>query len=115
MIKLGATNIVVPGNFPIGCVPLYLVRFKTNDASMYDELGCLKDYNAFSKYHNELLLRAIQELQLEYPNVAIAYGDYYSALTWVITHAPRLGKLIASYWYTLSRLLNHNLMVTPTL
>ncbi|XP_057549670.1 GDSL esterase/lipase At5g03980-like isoform X2 [Amaranthus tricolor] len=91
VIWLGATNIVVPGNFPIGCVPLYLVRFETNDKSKYDELQCLKDYNDFSKYHNELLIRAIQELQQEHPNVAIVYGDYYYALTWVIKHAPRLG------------------------
>ncbi|KAL2899938.1 hypothetical protein RDABS01_025020 [Bienertia sinuspersici] len=91
VIKLGANYIVVPGNLPIGCVPLYLVKFKSNDASMYDELGCLRDYNIFSKYHNDLLLVAIQELKQEHPNVAIAYGDYYSALTWVITHAPRLG------------------------
>lgn len=91
VIGLGATNIVVPGNFPIGCVPLYLVKFATNDVSKYDELQCLKDYNDFSKYHNELLIGAIQELQQEHPDVTIAYGDYYSALTWVIRHAPRLG------------------------
>ncbi|XP_021766505.1 acetylajmalan esterase-like [Chenopodium quinoa] len=91
VIRLGATNIVVPGNFPIGCVPLYLVKFATSDASKYDELECLKDYNDFSKYHNNLLIEAIQEVQHEHPGVAIAYGDYYSALTWVISHAPRLG------------------------
>lgn len=94
MIQLGATNIVVPGNFPIGCVPLYLVKFGTNDASKYDELQCLKDYNDFSKYHNDLLIEAVQELQQENPGVVVAYGDYYSALTWVISHAPRLGKTI---------------------
>ncbi|CAO2839193.1 unnamed protein product [Amaranthus hypochondriacus] len=91
VIKLGATNIVVPGNFPIGCVPLYLVKFETYDESKYDEYQCLKDYNEFSKYHNQLLVEAIQELQQENPNVAIVYGDYYSALTWVISHAPVLG------------------------
>ncbi|XP_010683532.2 acetylajmalan esterase [Beta vulgaris subsp. vulgaris] len=91
VIKLGATNIVVPGNFPIGCVPLYLVGFPSKYASKYDEFQCLKDYNDFSKFHNELLIKTIQELQQEHPGVAIAYGDYYSALMWVITHAPRLG------------------------
>ncbi|KAL2899944.1 Acetylajmalan esterase [Bienertia sinuspersici] len=48
VIRLGANNIVVPGNFPIGCVPLYLVKFATNDRSKYDNLQCLKDYNTFS-------------------------------------------------------------------
>lgn len=92
MISLGATNIVVPGNFPIGCVPLYLVKFATNDTSKYDELECLKDYNDFSKFYNQQLLQAIQQLQQEHPDVAIVYADYYSALISVIINAPQLGN-----------------------
>ncbi|KMT06572.1 hypothetical protein BVRB_7g157440 [Beta vulgaris subsp. vulgaris] len=91
VISLGANNIVVPGNFPIGCVPLYLVNFATNDTSKYDELQCLKDYNDFSKLYNQQLIQAIQQLQQEHPNVAIVYADYYSALIWVITNSPQLG------------------------
>ncbi|KAK9723668.1 hypothetical protein RND81_05G016600 [Saponaria officinalis] len=91
VVKLGAKNIVVPGNFPIGCVPIYLVQFRTNDASKYDELHCLKEYNDFSKYHNQLLNEAIQQVQVQYPSVAIAYADSYSALTWLLRHAPSLG------------------------
>lgn len=91
VISLGATNIVVPGNFPIGCVPLYLVKFATNDTSKYDELECLKDYNDFSKFYNQQLLQAIQQLQQEHPDVAIVYADYYSALISVIINAPQLG------------------------
>lgn len=85
---------MVPGNFPIGCVPLYLVNFATNDTSKYDELQCLKDYNDFSKLYNQQLIQAIQQLQQEHPNVAIVYADYYSALIWVITNSPQLGNLI---------------------
>ncbi|XP_074311882.1 acetylajmalan esterase-like [Silene latifolia] len=91
LIGLGVTNIVVPGNFPIGCVPLYLFQFETNDTSKYDELHCLKEYNEFSQFHNRRLVEAIQELQDQYPNVAIAYADYYSALTWVISNSFALG------------------------
>ncbi|KAL9227790.1 hypothetical protein vseg_003441 [Gypsophila vaccaria] len=91
MIKLGARNIVVPGNFPIGCTPIYLVQFGTYDTSKYDELHCLKEYNEFSKYHNQRLNEAIQQVQLQYPSVAIAYADYYAAMTWLLRHAPSLG------------------------
>ncbi|XP_019106248.2 GDSL esterase/lipase At1g31550 isoform X2 [Beta vulgaris subsp. vulgaris] len=91
VISFGATNIVVPGNFPIGCVPLYLVKFATNDTSKYDELECLKDYNDFSKFYNQQLLQAIQQLQQVHPDVAIVYADYYSALISVIINAPQLG------------------------
>lgn len=91
VIELGAVNVVVPGNLPIGCVPVYLVRFGTRDRSMYDELHCLKAFNEFVVFHNNLLQQAIQKLQQEHPSVAIVYGDYYSALTWVISHAPALG------------------------
>lgn len=91
VIELGAVNVVVPGNFPIGCVPLYLVRFRIKDPWMYDELNCLKGFNEFTMFYNRLLKRAIKELQQEYPGVAIVYGDYYSALKWVIRHASSLG------------------------
>lgn len=91
VIELGARNVVVPGNFPIGCVPIYLVKFQSDDPSMYDELQCLKDLNDFSKFHNDRLQEAIAELQRDYPDVAIAYGDYFNAMKWVVSHASSLG------------------------
>ncbi|KAJ4951980.1 hypothetical protein NE237_028812 [Protea cynaroides] len=45
VIKLGATRVVVPGNFPIECIPIYLTAFKSNDMASYDELECLKGLN----------------------------------------------------------------------
>ncbi|CAO2839196.1 unnamed protein product [Amaranthus hypochondriacus] len=91
IISLGATNIVVPGNFPIGCVPVYLVEFATKDSSKYDEHHCLKDYNTFSSFYNNHLIQAIQQLQQNYSGVAIVYADYYGALIYVITNASQLG------------------------
>lgn len=92
MISIGATNIVVPGNFAIGCVPLYLVEFATNDTSKYDEYHCLKDYNQFARFYNQELIKVIKELQYEHPNVAIVYADYYSALISVVRNAQQLGN-----------------------
>ncbi|KAF9588927.1 hypothetical protein IFM89_017606 [Coptis chinensis] len=91
LIDLGATRLVVPGNFPIGCSPMYLTLFKNNDSTSYDDKGCLKGLNTFARYHNQYLQNALQQLRLEYPNVAIVYADYYQAAEWVLTNAPQLG------------------------
>ncbi|XP_057548268.1 acetylajmalan esterase-like [Amaranthus tricolor] len=91
VIGVGATNIVVPGNFAIGCVPIYLYLFATNDTSKYDEHHCLRDYNDFATSYNQELIKAIQLLQQHHTNVAIVYADYYSALISVLSNGPQLG------------------------
>ncbi|XP_038972708.1 GDSL esterase/lipase At1g28570-like [Phoenix dactylifera] len=81
LIELGAKTLVVPGNFPIGCVPLYLMHFQSPTAEDYDpETGCIKWLNEFSEYHNRLLLDELGKLRRLYPHVAIVYADYYEAL-----------------------------------
>ncbi|KAF5454104.1 hypothetical protein F2P56_023792 [Juglans regia] len=96
VIGYGAVRVVVPGNFPIGCFPIYLTTFQTNNAAAYDEFHCLKWLNSFSTYHNDKLKQAIEDLRKENPNVIIAYGDYYNAFQWVYQHAPLLGFDVAS-------------------
>ncbi|MCL7049145.1 hypothetical protein MKW94_025148 [Papaver nudicaule] len=54
-IKEGAVTFMVPGNFPIGCLALYLTKFKSPNKDDYDESGLSK-----------------------YPNVKIIYADYYN-------------------------------------
>ncbi|KAL2923915.1 hypothetical protein RDABS01_015406 [Bienertia sinuspersici] len=71
VIDFGAKKVVVSGNFPIGCMPIYLSLFESKDPSMYDELECLKPFNELAKFHNDRLQQAIKELQQKYPNVAI--------------------------------------------
>ncbi|KNA09331.1 hypothetical protein SOVF_154570, partial [Spinacia oleracea] len=91
VINLGAIRIVVPGNFPIGCMTCYLDMFKTNDASKYDELQCLKHLNAFAVFHNNQIQQAIGEIQEDYPYVTIVYADYYTALREILRNATSLG------------------------
>ncbi|XP_021593074.1 GDSL esterase/lipase At5g03980 [Manihot esculenta] len=94
VIGFGATRVVVPGNFPIGCMPIYLTGFHTNDtndSNAYDELHCLKGLNNFAIYHNELLQQGIIALQEEHPHGTIVYGDYYNAYKWVLQKAALLG------------------------
>lgn len=83
---------VVPGNFPIGCLPIYLTRFKTNNSNAYDSFHCLKELNNLAIYHNQHLQQSIEDLRKQNPNITIAYGDYYKAYQWILSHVQSLGK-----------------------
>lgn len=90
LVELGAKTLLVPGNFPIGCVPAYLDVFESNDAEKYDsETGCIRWLNEFSEYHNRLLLEELERLRKRHPHVTIIYADYYGA-TISFFHAPKL-------------------------
>ncbi|KAL9242138.1 hypothetical protein vseg_016169 [Gypsophila vaccaria] len=91
IIDLGATQIAIPGNFPIGCMPIYLTFFKTNDLNVYDEMKCLKEYNKHAQFHNDQLKQAIVELQKGHPNATIIYLDYFGALKEILQNATLLG------------------------
>ncbi|CDP09073.1 unnamed protein product [Coffea canephora] len=91
VIRFGARRIVVPGNFPIGCLPVYLTGFNTDNPDDYDENHCLKGLNSFATLHNSLLKKAISELQKENPQVTIAYGDYYGAFQHLLQIAKSRG------------------------
>ncbi|KAI6692410.1 hypothetical protein NL676_020120 [Syzygium grande] len=91
VIGYGASQVVVPGNFPIGCFPIYLDRFKADGPSAYDESRCLKDLNGLTAYHNELLHKAIGELGKENRHVVILYGDYYNAFASMYRGGPSFG------------------------
>ncbi|KAD3068801.1 hypothetical protein E3N88_36681 [Mikania micrantha] len=89
LIEEGAKEVMVPGNFPIGCSAVYLTLFGSNKTtSDYDENGCLKAYNAFSKYHNTHLKLALQKLSQKYSQARIIYADYYGAAK-SLFHTPR--------------------------
>ena len=83
---------VVPGLFPIGCLPIYLTGFHTKNSADYDESHCLKRLNTLAIHHNDQLKQAIEVLRKENPGVVIVYGDYYNAFQWVFSHAPSLGE-----------------------
>ncbi|KAL3849179.1 hypothetical protein ACJIZ3_011061 [Penstemon smallii] len=87
IISFGATRVVVPGNFPIGCLPIYQTAFQTNISESYDDNQCLKDLNEFSMYHNEQLQQALVNLKQEKPNAIIIYGDYYNAYQFLHEYA----------------------------
>ncbi|EYU28065.1 hypothetical protein MIMGU_mgv1a021493mg, partial [Erythranthe guttata] len=65
LIKLGLQTILVPGNLPIGCLPVYLTQFKKSSAvNDYDpKTGCLNWLNKFARYHNKLLKKELKRIQ----------------------------------------------------
>ncbi|KAF7078323.1 hypothetical protein CFC21_082782 [Triticum aestivum] len=79
VINLGARTTVVPGNFPIGCLPAYLGAHQSNVKADYDELHCLKWYNEFSQKHNQVLRQELARLRSQNPGVKVVYADYYGA------------------------------------
>ncbi|XVE55531.1 hypothetical protein DITRI_Ditri03aG0166200 [Diplodiscus trichospermus] len=91
VVAHGATRVVVPGNFPIGCLPIYLTGFKSNDSTAYDEFNCLKNLNNLSIHHNNLLKQAIEGLREELPKVIIVYADYYNACLKLLDKIKLLG------------------------
>ncbi|KAL4028934.1 hypothetical protein IC575_012151 [Cucumis melo] len=90
VISYGATRVVVSGNFPIGCFPIFLTVFQTNDTTAYDEFHCLKSLNALTSYHNDQIQQAIEVLNKENSRTVIVYGDYYNAFLWILRHASTL-------------------------
>jgi hypothetical protein len=69
--NLGTKAVLVPGNFPIGCVPQYLSAFQSN--------GCLVWHNDFSQKHNQLLGQEVQRLRSQNPGVKFTFADYFSS------------------------------------
>uniref|UniRef100_A0A0E0N014 GDSL esterase/lipase n=2 Tax=Oryza TaxID=4527 RepID=A0A0E0N014_ORYRU len=92
LIGLGAKTLVVPGNLPIGCVPNYLMIFKSGKKEDYEpETGCLRWMNEFSQYHNKLLIDELEKLRKLHPDVAIIYADYYGAAMEVFLSPEQFG------------------------
>ncbi|KAK9665053.1 hypothetical protein RND81_14G087100 [Saponaria officinalis] len=72
-----------------GCLPIYKATF--GNYYTLDKLDCLDGLNDFASFHNAYIKKAIKELQKEYPEVAVVYGDYYSALSSVLKNVGPLG------------------------
>lgn len=91
VISVGAVRIVVPGQFPLGCFPVYLTMFQSNSTTAYDTHQCLKALNDLAAVHNNYLQHAINSLQKQNPNTKIVYFDYYNAFKWLLSNAPYIG------------------------
>ncbi|TVU29428.1 hypothetical protein EJB05_20993, partial [Eragrostis curvula] len=91
LLDMGATRLVIPGNFPLGCVPSYMSAANEKDPAAYDANGCLTGLNFFAQMHNVLLQEVIRELRASYPNAKIAYADYFYAYVQMLKDAGKTG------------------------
>ncbi|KAF5934834.1 hypothetical protein HYC85_025963 [Camellia sinensis] len=55
VIRLGAMQVVVLGNFPIVCLSIFLTTLPSADPGAYDDLGCLHSLNEFAMFRNNCL------------------------------------------------------------
>ncbi|GMP82221.1 hypothetical protein CsSME_00036626 [Camellia sinensis var. sinensis] len=77
VIRLGAMQVVVLGNFPIVCLSIFLTTLPSADPGAYDNLGCLHGLNEFAMFQNNCLQGALGSLRQKFPQVVILYADYY--------------------------------------
>ncbi|XP_073107379.1 GDSL esterase/lipase At1g28570-like [Elaeis guineensis] len=92
LIDLGVKTLVVPGNFPIGCVPVYLGLFQNSSKGDYDpQTGCINWLNKFSEYHNLQLTTELEKLHQLYPDATIIYANYYEALLNIVRSPQKFG------------------------
>ncbi|XP_078174258.1 GDSL esterase/lipase At1g28600-like isoform X3 [Carex rostrata] len=93
LLDQGARTVVVPGNIPMGCMPMLLITFKSHKhISSYDhKTGCIKRFNILSRYHNSLLFEEIKEFRVKYPHATIIYADYYKPVLNFVRYPERYG------------------------
>ncbi|XP_044971001.1 GDSL esterase/lipase At1g28610-like [Hordeum vulgare subsp. vulgare] len=92
LIKEGGRYVVVPGQLPMGCLPIVLTLYASPNKKHYDpRTGCLTKYNALTRYHNRLLSKAIYRLRIKYPATNIIYGDYYTPVMEFLRTPTRFG------------------------
>nr|XP_043624247.1 GDSL esterase/lipase At1g28590-like isoform X2 [Erigeron canadensis] len=91
LIEMGAQTLVVPGNFPVGCVPSYLTVCGSEKEEYDPTTGCLSRLNEFAEYHNELLQNKLYQIREVHPNVNIIYADYYNAALQIYRFPDKYG------------------------
>ncbi|KAL6627170.1 hypothetical protein ACP70R_030896 [Stipagrostis hirtigluma subsp. patula] len=92
LIKHGATSLVVPGMYPFGCSPLFLVKSDDGDPARYDSrAGCLNDMNELATRHNSLLLESLEKIRAEHPGVEVTYADFFSPVKEMVESPSKFG------------------------
>ncbi|KAL0368584.1 UNVERIFIED_CONTAM: Acetylajmalan esterase [Sesamum calycinum] len=91
LIQLGASQVVVPGNFPLGCFPTFLAVARKNSSTTYDDFGCVKSVNDLTSSENNNLQGALNSLRNEFPDTVILYADYYNAFLSLLRQATTFG------------------------
>ncbi|GKA70644.1 SGNH hydrolase-type esterase domain-containing protein [Tanacetum coccineum] len=91
LIAMGAQTLVVPGNFPIGCLPSFLTVYNSENGVYDPTTGCLVRLNEFAEHYNELLLTKLNRIRELHPNVNVIYADYYNAALQIYRSPNKFG------------------------
>ncbi|XP_028549942.1 GDSL esterase/lipase At2g27360-like [Dendrobium catenatum] len=96
LIDMGAKTLLVPGNFPIGCIAAFLTYYENSKVEDYNtSTGCINWLNEFSEYHNNILKQELNRLRYIHPHTTIIYADYFNAVMNILSPAnsTRLEKV----------------------
>ncbi|KAH0450567.1 hypothetical protein IEQ34_021259 [Dendrobium chrysotoxum] len=88
LIGMGAKTLLVPGNFPIGCMAAFLTYFENSKVEDYNtSTGCINWLNEFSEYHNNVLKQELNRLRYIHPHATIIYADYFNSVMNILSPA----------------------------
>ncbi|MCO5564812.1 hypothetical protein L7F22_018480 [Adiantum nelumboides] len=90
LVAVNVKRIVVQGQFPMGCLPIYLT---TLQSMPHDAHGCIAAVTALSDQHNQLLKQAIASASSNHPDAQIVFFDTSAAYLHILDNA-------ASYHFT---------------
>ncbi|PWA38793.1 SGNH hydrolase-type esterase domain-containing protein [Artemisia annua] len=91
LIEMGARTLVIPGNFPVGCLSSYLTACGSEKEEYDPATGCLVRLNEFAKYHNDVLQTKLNQIRELHPNVNVIYADYYNAAMKIYRSPDKFG------------------------
>ncbi|KAI5080207.1 hypothetical protein GOP47_0005686 [Adiantum capillus-veneris] len=86
LLKRGVKHIVVQGQFPMGCISLYL---KTLNGTKTDKHGCIQSVMQISDRHNHKLKRIVHHLAKKHKHANIVFFDTSAAYVHILDHASK--------------------------
>ena len=88
-------KMVILGQFPLGCISLYLGQVGTNTNMSFplDTHGCIAPISAVTELHDKLLKLSVAKLRRKHRGVEIVFFDLGPAYLDVLDHAAGLGFL----------------------
>ncbi|MCO5602395.1 hypothetical protein L7F22_056526 [Adiantum nelumboides] len=86
ILKHGVSNIVVQGQFPMGCISVYL---KVLNGTKTDKNGCIDAVMRISDRHNHYLKEVISNVSKEYKHANIVYFDTTAAYLHILQNAAK--------------------------
>lgn len=92
LIKYGARTLVVPRNYPVGCLSASLTCFP-REGDYDQKTGCLNWLNELTELYNQRLHIELQDIQHQHPHVTIFFVDYYGIIMEMLQSPKKYGKL----------------------